>query len=128
MRCLFVGIVEAWKSDYPEKDSALWDSVVFEVVATALKAKLMHIVTTQLRHDRVYIENKAKELIDAKLPEFNRILQKGLTSLKDAHWVFSSSLKVLDEVILNLAWDHLQQVLPETMPAERSPRVFQFLI
>ena len=117
--CLIVGIVEAWKSDYPEKDSALWNSVVFEAVTTALRAKLMHIFITQLRPDKVYIENKAKELIGEKLSELNRTLQGGLTSLKDAHRVVSSSLKVLDEVIPDLAWDHLQQVLPEAKSVEK---------
>ncbi|MBW2503410.1 MAG: hypothetical protein JRE16_02460 [Deltaproteobacteria bacterium] len=116
---LIVGIIEAWKSDYPEVDSPLWKSVVLEAVATALRAKLMHTFTSRLRHDRAYIENKAKELIGAKLSELNRTLQGGLTSLNDAHRVVSSSLKILDEIIPSLAWKHLQEVFPEAKPTEK---------
>jgi hypothetical protein len=111
---LIVGIVEVWKSDYPEANSNLWKSVVFEAVATALRAKLMHLFTTRIRHDRKSIENKATELIGAKVTELKRTLQGGVTSLNDAHRVVSSSLKILDEVIPNIAWQHLQKVLPET--------------
>jgi hypothetical protein len=110
---LIVGIVAVWKSDYPEPDSDLWKSVVLEAVATALRAKLMHLFATRLRHDRELIENKATELIGSKLTELNRTLQEGLISLNDAHRVVSSSLKILDEVIPDLAWEHLQKVLPE---------------
>jgi hypothetical protein len=113
------GIVEAWKSDYPEAGSDLWNIVVLEAVTTALRAKLMHIFTTQLRHDRDFIENKAKELIGAKLSELNRTLKGGITSLSDAHRAVSSSLKILDEVIPGLAWEHLQQVLPEARQTEK---------
>lgn len=110
---LIVGIVEVWKSDYPEADSALWQSVVLEAVATALRAKLMHLFTTRLRHDREFIENKTTELIGAKVAELNQTLQGGMTSINDAHRVVSSSLQILDEVIPNLAWEHLQKVVSE---------------
>ena len=110
---LLVAIVEVWKSNYPEADSGLWKSVVFEAVATALRAKLMHIFTTRLRHDREFIENKATELIGSKVVELNRTLHEGVTSLNNAHRVVSSSLKILDEVIPSLAWEHLQKVIPE---------------
>jgi hypothetical protein len=110
---LIVGIVDVWKSDYPEDDSDLWKSVVFEAVATALRARLMHLFTTRLRHDREFIENKTTELIGSKVAELNQTLQGGVTSINDAHRVVSSSLKILDEVIPALAWEHLQQVVPE---------------
>ena len=110
---LLVAIVEVWKSNYPEADSGLWKSVVFKTVATALSAKLMHIFTTRLRHDREFIENKATELIGSKVVELNRTLHEGVTSLNNAHRVVSSSLKILDEVIPSLAWEHLQKVIPE---------------
>lgn len=110
---LIVGIVNVWKSDYPEDDSDLWKSVVLEAVATALRAKLMHLFTTRLRHDREFIENKTTELIGSKVAELNHTLQGGVTSINDAHRVVSSSLKILDEVIPDIAWQHLQKVLPE---------------
>ena len=110
---LIVGIVNVWKSDYPEDDSDLWKSVVLEAVATALRAKLMHLFTTRLRHDRQFIENKTTELIGSKVAELNHTLQGGVTSINDAHRVVSSSLKILDEVIPDIAWQHLQKVLPE---------------
>jgi hypothetical protein len=110
---LIVGIVDVWKSDYPEDDSDLWKSVVLESVATALRAKLMHLFTTRLRHDREFIENKTTELIGSKVAELNHTLQGGVTSINDAHRVVSSSLKILDEVIPALAWEHLQKVVPE---------------
>ncbi|MBE0575951.1 MAG: hypothetical protein IH613_08640 [Desulfuromonadales bacterium] len=108
---LIVGIVDVWKSDYPEDDSDLWKSVVLEAVGTALRAKLMHLFTTKLRHDREFIENKISELIGAKVAELNHALQGGVTSINDAHRVVSSSLKILDEVIPTLAWEHLQKVV-----------------
>ena len=86
---------------------------MFKTVATALSAKLMHIFTTRLRHDREFIENKATELIGSKVVELNRTLHEGVTSLNNAHRVVSSSLKILDEVIPSLAWEHLQKVIPE---------------
>ena len=110
---LIVGIVDVWKSDYPEDGSDLWKSVVLEAVATALRGRLMHLFTTRLRHDREFIENKTNELIGAKVAELNNALQGGVTSINEAHRVVSSSLKILDEVIPSLAWEHLQKVVPE---------------
>lgn len=111
---LIVGIVDVWKSDYPEDGSDLWKSVVLEAVATALRARLMHLFTTRLRHDREFIENKTTELIGAKVAELNHALQDGVTSINEAHRVVSSSLKILDEIVPALAWEHLQEVVPET--------------
>ena len=110
---LIVGIVAVWKSDYPDDNSDLWKSVVIEAIATALRARSMHLFTTRLRQDRKLIENKATELIGAKVTELNRTLQGGAISLNDAHRVVSSSLKILDEVIPDIAWQHLQKVIPE---------------
>ncbi len=73
----------------------------------------MHLFTTRLRQDRKFIENKTNELIGEKVAELNRTLQGGMTSLNDAHRVVASSLKILDEVIPALAWEHLQKVVPE---------------
>ena len=64
---LIVGVVDAWKSDYPEVGSALWKSVVIEAVATAFRAKLMHRFSSKLRQDRSLVEKKASELIGAKV-------------------------------------------------------------
>ena len=110
---LIVGIVEIWKSDYPEAGSELWQSVVFEAVATALRAKLMHFFTRRLRHDREFIENKTTELIGAKVDELNKTLEGGVSSLINAHRIVASSLRILDEVIPGLAWEHLQGLIPE---------------
>jgi hypothetical protein len=116
---LIVGIVEVWKSDYPQANSDLWKSVVLEAVATALRARLMHLFSTRLRHDRKSIEKKATELIGEKVAELNRTLQGGVISLNDAHRVVSSSLKILDEVIPDIAWQHLQKALPEAKRIQR---------
>ena len=116
---LIVGIVEVWKSDYPEANSDLWKSVVYEAVATAFRAQFMRLFTTRLRQDRQLIEKKVTELIGAKVTELNRTLQGGVTSLNDAHRVVSSSLKILDEVIPDIAWQHLLKVLPEANRFER---------
>lgn len=110
---LIVGIVEAWKSDYPEPGSALWNSVVLEAVATALRAKGVERFSQKLRHDRAFIENKASELLGEKVSELNQSIQEGVTSLSDAHRVVASSLKILDEIIPELAWEHLQKAFPE---------------
>jgi len=110
---LVLGIVEAWKSDYPEPGSALWNSVVLEAVATALRAKWLDRFSQKLRHDRAFIENKASELLGEKVSELNQSIQGGVTSLSDAHRVVASSLKILDEIIPELAWEHLQNAFPE---------------
>ena len=116
---MIVGIVAVWKSDYPEVHSDLWNSVVFEAVATALRAKIMHSFSTRFRRDREFIESKVNELLGAKVNELNRTLQGGLKSLTKAQRVVSSSLRILDKVIPDLAWEHLQEVLPEDTRSQK---------
>ncbi len=104
----------AWKSDYPDRGGPLWQALALEAVATALRARWLKKFLELLRQERAEVEKKAAALIGEELAAINDCLRQGVSSLEDAHRLVASSMKILDEVVPDLAWQQVRAAFPET--------------
>lgn len=107
-----VGVVGAWGADYPERGSALWEEVVLEAYAAGLRAQLLREFVQRLRTDRETLEAEVDRLIGPELAAVQKVLQSGVASVEEATAAAAGVLRVIDEVIPDLAWKHLSSVLP----------------
>jgi len=110
---IIVGVVTAWKSDYPDRGTPLWQALALEGVATALRARWLKSFVEGLRQERAEVERKAAELLGGEIAAINDCLRQGCGSLVDAHRLVASSLKILDEVIPDIAWQQVRTAFPE---------------
>lgn len=107
-----VGVVGAWGSDYPERDSPLWQETVLEAIAAGLQAELLREFVERTRADRGLIETEADRLVGPELAALQEVLGTGVGSVEEATEAVARALSVIDEVIPDLAWQHLCEVLP----------------
>lgn len=102
---LIRGIERAWQSDYPEPGTRLWRELVLEGVATALRARILQRYYDRLLKNKDKIVGRAAELVGRELGNLQQVLaRKSLNSLEDAHRIATTSSRVLDEVIPEIAW------------------------
>lgn len=102
---LILGIERAWQADYPDPGTPLWRELVLEGVATALRARILQGYYERLLANKEKIVARATELVGRELGALQAVLaEKNLTSLEDAHRVATTSGRVLDEVIPEIAW------------------------
>lgn len=108
-RELIYGIERAWKADYPGQGTPLWQELVLEGVATALRARIFKSYYERMTKNREKIISRAAELVGQELGALQKVLaEKNLSSLEDAHRVVTTSTRVLDEVIPEIAWQVVQ--------------------
>ncbi len=107
-----VGVVGAWGADYPDRGSPLWEEAVLEAVAAGLLARLLREFVVRLRSDREIIEAETDRLIGPQLAAVQKVLESGVASVEEATQAAAGALRVIDEVIPDLAWKHLRSVLP----------------
>jgi hypothetical protein len=108
-----VGIVGAWGADYPERASPLWEEAVLEAVAAGLRAQLVREFVEQLRGDRETIVAAIERLLGPELAAIQKVLESRVASVEEATQAAAGVLRVVDEVIPDLAWKHLCSVLPQ---------------
>jgi prefoldin subunit 5 len=106
-----LGIVGGWKSDYPDRGSPLWEETVLEGVAAGIRGQLVKESAEILRRDRELIFDRAQESIGKELEAIHAVLQEGVHSLEQANQAVASSLRVLDQVFPEIAWQHVQSQL-----------------
>jgi hypothetical protein len=110
---LIRGVERAWQADYPEPGTSLWRELVLEGVATGLRARILQGYYERLQANKAKIVDRATALVGHELAALQTALaEKSLTSLEDAHRVATTSRRVLDEVIPEIAW----QVIGEAKP------------
>jgi hypothetical protein len=107
-----VGVVGAWGADYPDRGSPLWQEAVLEAVAAGLQAQLLRAFVERLRSDREIVEAETDRLIGPQLAAVQKVLESGVASVEEATRAAAGALRVIDEVIPDLAWKHLRSVLP----------------
>ena len=107
-----LGVVGSWGSDYPQRGSPLWEEAVLEAVAAGLQARLLRQFVGRLRSDREIIEAETDRLIGPQLAAVQKVLESGVASVEEATQAAAGALRVIDEVIPDLAWKHLRSVLP----------------
>ena len=106
-----LGIVRVWASDYPDQGSPLWEESVLEGVAAGIRGQLLREFVELLRRDRELILTDAEALIGKQLTVLQQTFQSGATSFEQASQAVASSLRVIDEVLPKLAWEHIHAQL-----------------
>ena len=107
---LIRGIERAWQADYPGPGTPLWRELVLEGVATALRARILQGYYERLLANKAKIVDRATELVGRELAALQAALaEKNLTSLEDAQRVATTSRRVLDEVIPEIAWQVIKE-------------------
>ncbi|MBE0504945.1 MAG: hypothetical protein IBX46_12555 [Desulfuromonadales bacterium] len=107
---LIRGIERAWQADYPDPGTPLWRELVLEGVATGLRARILQGYYERLLANKEKIVARATELVGRELSALQAVLaEKNLTSLEDAHRVATTSGRVLDEVIPDIAWQVIEE-------------------
>jgi hypothetical protein len=107
-----LGVVSGWKSDYPDRGSPLWEETVLEGVAAGLRGQLVKEATELLRRDRDLLLDRAQASIGKELDAIHAALSDGVRSLEQANRAVASSLQVLDEIVPEIAWEHVRSQLP----------------
>jgi hypothetical protein len=106
-----LGIVRGWRSDYPDRGSPLWEETVLEGVAAALRGQLVQESAELLRRDRDLILDRAQASIGKELEAIHSALGDGVHTLEQASRAVASSLHALDEIVPEIAWQHVQSQL-----------------
>lgn len=112
-----LGVVRGWGSDYPDRGTPLWEETVLEAVAGAFRGRLVQTFIDVVRRDREQIMERMDETIGAQLASLQSVLADGVHSIEQANHAVSGCLRVIDEVLPELAWAHVRSVLPEARDA-----------
>jgi hypothetical protein len=107
-----LGVVRAWGGDYPERGSPLWQESVLEGVAAGIRGALMREFVERLRRDQALLLSRTESGIGKELAALQRAVASGLGSVEQANAVVMHSLHVIDEVVPEIAWEHLRAQLP----------------
>jgi len=106
-----VGIVRGWKCDYPDRGSPLWEDCVLQGVAAGIRGQLVLRAAEIMRRDREAILEQAQASIGKELGAVQAALEGGVTSVEQAHHAMSSALSVLDQIVPEIAWKHVESQL-----------------
>ena len=85
---------------------------MLEGVGAGIRGQLLREFVELLRRDTELILSDAEALIGKELTVLQQTLQSGATSFEQASQAVASSLRVIDEVLPKLAWEHLHARLP----------------
>jgi hypothetical protein len=107
-----LGIVKAWGSDYPDRGTPLWEETVLEAVAAGLRALLVRDFVEVLRADLNRLLKEAESSVGKEVAALQQVLSSGESSVERANQAVASSLKVLDQVVPQIAWDLVKAARP----------------
>jgi hypothetical protein len=107
-----LGVVRVWGGDYPERGSPLWQESVLEGVAAGIRGALMREFVELLRRDQALLLSRTESAIGKELTALQRAVASGLGSVEEANAVLMHSLRAIDEVVPEIAWEHLRAQLP----------------
>lgn len=107
------GVVQAWGADYPDRGSPLWEECVLEGVAAGIRGGLIRDFVEVLQRDRAQLLTQAESSVGTQLAALQAAVKGGVHSIEDANKVVASSLRALDEVIPQLAWEQVEATLPQ---------------
>jgi hypothetical protein len=116
-----VGVVRGWKADYPDRGTPLWEDCVLQGVAAGMRGQLVLQATEILRRNRDAILDQAQAAIGKELDAIQAALQGGGASPEQANRAMSSSLGVLDQVVPEIAWKHVESQLPAARNLATAP-------
>jgi hypothetical protein len=104
--------VTVWGSDYPHRDSRLWEETVLEGVAAGIRGDLFRECLAVARRDEDHLVSLAKVSIGKELIGLQQVMKAGVTSIEQANQAAASALRVLDEVVPRLVWEHIRSQVP----------------
>jgi hypothetical protein len=107
-----LGVVPGWGADYPERGSPLWAECALEGVAAGIRAQLLRDFVDFLNRDRDALWSRVEASVGTELQELQRVLEGGAPSIERANAVMASSLRVLDELVPEVAWQMVRSALP----------------
>ena len=107
-----LGVVKAWGIDYPERGTPLWEETVLEGVAAGLRGALVRDAVELLRRDREALLARTEDAIGKELATLQQVIASGVRSLEQANQAASASLRVIDEVVPEIAWQHVRGEIP----------------
>jgi hypothetical protein len=106
------GIVRGWGGDYPDRGSLLWRESVLVGVAAATWGRLLQHFVELVRQDGDLLLSRIEESVGERLPRLHAVLDGGLASVPEAQEVFAASLRILDVMIPEIAWQLVKARLP----------------
>jgi hypothetical protein len=106
-----LGVVEGWGADYPDPGSPLWQECVLEGVGAGIRARLVREAAELLRRDRDLIFERAQAAIGKEIDTVQAAVEGGVHSLEDANRAVAGYLHVLDDVVPEIAWQHVESQL-----------------
>jgi hypothetical protein len=107
-----LGIVRGWGADYPDRGSPLWEECVLEGVGAGLRGQLLKDFVEVLRRDRDLLLDRVEASIGKELAALQGVLAGGVRSLEQASQAVESSLRVLDEMVPEIAWEEIRARSP----------------
>jgi len=108
-----LGIVGAWGPDYPDRESPLWQETVLEGVAAGVRARLVEDFIAVLRSDRDLLLARVEDLIGKQVTSLQQVVEKGVHSIQQANQAVATSLRALDKLVPEIAWEHVRSKRPE---------------
>jgi hypothetical protein len=108
-----LGVVASWGTDYPDRGSPLWQETVLEGVAAGIQGHLLEEFVEVLRADRELLLGRIEASIGKQVSALQEVVEKGVHSIDQATQAVATSLRALDELVPELAWDHLCTKLPQ---------------
>jgi len=107
-----LGVVEVWGSDYPDRGTPLWEETVLEGLSAGIRGDLVRQSVEILRAHRDELLAGTEASVGKELAALRQVLQSGVASLEQANLATASALRVLDEVVPEVAWKTIRSRLP----------------
>jgi hypothetical protein len=108
-----LGIVRGWGGDYPDPGSPLWQECVLEGVAAGIRGQLLREFVELLERDRDALLGAIEASVGKELAALQGVLAGGVRSLEEASEAVDGSLRVLDEMVPEMAWERVRAVSPQ---------------
>jgi hypothetical protein len=112
-----VGVVRGWQSDYPDRGTPLWEETVLEAIAAAFRGELLDRFVAVLERDRERLLAQVEDSIGREVAALQGLITSGVTSIEQASQAVASSLRAMDELLPELAWQHVRAELPDASAA-----------
>lgn len=107
------GIVRGWGGDYPDRGSPLWEETVLRSVTAGVRGRLIQDFVEVLRRGREQLLASTEGAVGKELASLQSALAGGVHSIEQANQAITSSLRVLDEVVPEIAWKAVCAELPQ---------------
>jgi hypothetical protein len=99
------GVVSGWGADYPDRGSPLWQESVLKGVGAGLWGRLLGDFIALLERDRLRLLSRTEESMCKEIAALHAALESRTGSITETTEAVANSLRVLDEVVPEIAWE-----------------------